>query len=267
MTIDAAQYGPWAVITGASDGTGAAFAHQLAQAGIHLVLVARREGPLQSLAAELEAEYGIETRTASIDLYNDDGAAAVIAAAAGLEVGFFVANAGSDTNGSQFLDKSIQPWEDLMLRNVLNVVRCTHYFAGPMRDRRRGGIVILSSGSALAGQPGGAVYSGSKSFQVNFSEALWCELRHHNVHVLCGVCAAMDTPTIRQLLADNDLPAPPLLDPTDVVASFLEVLGQKPIHISPFMGNDEQMAMVEAGRLQGVLAMEESTKRFYKAND
>jgi len=68
-------------------------------------------------------------------------------------------------------------------------------------------------------------------------------------------------------LADNDLPAPPLLDPTDVVASFLEVLGQKPIHISPFMGNDEQMAMVEAGRLQGVLAMEESTKRFYKAND
>lgn len=256
-------YGPWAVITGASDGTGAEFARQLAAQGINLVLVARREGPLEELAGRIREEHGVATRTASIDLYEVTSADDVIAAAEGLEVGMFVANAGADPNGSRFLDKPFENWRKMLHRNVINVTECTYHFATGMRERQRGGIVILSSGAALAGQPGGAVYSSTKSFQLNFCESLWSELRPFNVDVLCGVCAAMDTPSLQKLLDEHGRDAPPLLQPAEVVSDFLSVLGEKPVRISPYLGNDEAMAAVEQQRYEALMFMEEATKAFY----
>lgn len=257
-------YGPWALITGASDGTGAEFALQLAERGLNLVLVARREGPLENLASRIRDQYGVETRTASIDLYRESAADQVITAADGLEVGLFVANAGSDPNGSTFLDASYGAWQDMLYRNVLAVTKCAYQFAAPMRERQRGGIIILSSAAALAGQPGGAIYSGTKAFQLNFCESLWSELRDSGVNVLCCVCAAMNTPSLRSLLNAHGLDAPPMLEPADEVARFLSVLGEKPVHISPYLGNDEQVAEIEKSRYERLLFMEEMSKAFYR---
>ena len=68
----AAHFGPWAVIAGASEGLGAAFAHRLASYGISLVLIARREElQLQELSNKLKAEYGIATLTLSLDIASD----------------------------------------------------------------------------------------------------------------------------------------------------------------------------------------------------
>jgi short-subunit dehydrogenase len=257
------KYGPWALITGASDGTGAAFARQIAAHGINLIMVARREPPLSALAQSLTHEYGIETRIASIDLYDDSATQQVIETAAGLDVGLFIANAGSDPNGSQCLDAPFKAWQDMLNRNVLNVTGCAYYFAGGMRERGRGGIVIVSSASALAGQPGGAVYSGTKAFQLNFCESLWSELRDSGVDVLCAVCAAMDTPSLRNLLESHGLDAPPLLPPEDVVSELLSELGKKPVHISPYMGNDDQVAAIEKDRYERLMFMEKISKSFY----
>ena len=257
------RYGPWALITGASDGTGAEFALQLAAQGINLVLIARREAPLEDLAKRIRDEHGVETRTVSIDLYQLLAADAVMEATEGLEIGLFVANAGADPNGSPFLDAPYSAWEEMLFRNVLCIAKCAYHFAAPMRERQRGGIIILSSGSALAGQPGGAIYSGTKSFQLNFCESLWSELRHSGVDVMCGVCAAMNTPSLRKLLDEHGLDAPPMLEPADVVADLLSVLGEKPVHISPYLGNDEQMAEIEKQRYEQLLFMEEATKAFY----
>jgi len=55
--IDAARHGPWGVITGGSEGIGAAFAHQLGDVGINVILVARREGPLAETAADIRVEW------------------------------------------------------------------------------------------------------------------------------------------------------------------------------------------------------------------
>jgi len=257
------SYGPWALITGASDGTGAEFARQLAAKGLNLLLIARRQGPLDELAAGIREQFGVDTRTASIDLSGTAATAEVLDAAAGLDIGLFVANAGADPNGSRFLDKPFKAWQDLLQRNVVSVAECAYRLAGPMRDRRRGGIIILSSGAALAGQPGGAIYSATKSFQLNFCESLWSELHEYGVHVLCGVCGAMDTPSLRKLLAEHDREPPPLLQPADVVADFLAVLGEKPVHITPYMDNDEQMAEIERQRFEALMFMEEATRAFY----
>jgi hypothetical protein len=62
------RYGPWAVIAGASEGTGRAFAHKIAGLGLNCILVARREGPLDALAQEIRAGHGVECITAGVDL-------------------------------------------------------------------------------------------------------------------------------------------------------------------------------------------------------
>ena len=90
------KYGPWAVITGASEGVGAEFALRLADEGISSILIARREGPLAELAAKVRAK-GVECVTACVDLTALDATDKIAAIAGDREVGLLIANAGADT--------------------------------------------------------------------------------------------------------------------------------------------------------------------------
>lgn len=75
----AERYGPWAVIAGASDGTGRAFARRIAAHGVNCILLARRQPLLAQLAAEIRAESGVECLTASIDLAAPDASERIAA--------------------------------------------------------------------------------------------------------------------------------------------------------------------------------------------
>ena len=61
------KYGPWALVAGASEGVGAAFAEALAQRGLNVVLVARRQQVLDDVAEEIRAAAGVQTRTLALD--------------------------------------------------------------------------------------------------------------------------------------------------------------------------------------------------------
>jgi len=190
----AERYGPWALIAGASEGTGASFARLLAERGLNLILIARRQQPLEQLAGALQADHGVRCVTATIDLSADDAARRMAELAGGREVGLLILNAGADPNGAMFLDGEIAAWDSLAMRNVLCVMRACHHFAGPMRRRGRGGIIIVGSGACYGGLPGIAVYAASKAFDLVFGEALWAELRDHGVDVLSYVLGRTDTP-------------------------------------------------------------------------
>jgi len=258
-----AKYGPWAVICGASDGTGAAYARQLAARGLNLVLISRRPEPLAALAAELQRAHGISTRTASIDLYQAGAADRVLAAAAGLKVGLFISNAGADTNGAQFLDAPLDAWRQLIQRNVLSVTEMVYGFATAMRARKRGGIILMSSGTALGGQPGVAVYCATKAFDMNFAESLWSELGRHGIDVLSGVCPVMDTPSLQKVLARNNLKIPGIYDPADVVKTLLARLPDGPTHIFAFGPDAPDAPRIEAARRARVKVMHEASKMFF----
>ena len=83
----ATKYGPWALVAGASDGVGAAFAKGLAQRGVNVVLLARRQAVLDQVAAEIESETSARTRTLAVDLGQPGAASAIAAATDDLEIG------------------------------------------------------------------------------------------------------------------------------------------------------------------------------------
>jgi short-subunit dehydrogenase len=226
----AEKYGPWALIAGASEGTGAAFARRIAREGINLILLARRAGPLELLAGELRSEFGIECVTATIDLGAADATAGMIAAVDGREVGLFVSNAGADPNHAQFLDGSADAWEQLIRMNVTTAMRACHHFGDAMRARGRGGILLVNSGACYGGGPGLTVYSGAKAFLLAFSEGLWSELKPCGIDVLTLVLGRTDTPAYRQWREEQGIPmTPDVALPEDVAEEGIARLALGPI--------------------------------------
>jgi short-subunit dehydrogenase len=257
-----AKYGPWAVIAGASEGTGAEYARQLAAVGIHCVLVARRVEPLQQIAQELTSKYQVQARVLSVDLSAPDAAERMKAATSDVEVGLYVSNAGADPTGKHFLDVPLEFSHRLINMNVRTVVNAVHAFAPAMKARGRGGLLIMSSGAALGGQPRVALYSGTKAFEVNFAESLWIELRNFGVDVLGVAAPAMDTPVVREALAARNLKAEGIYDPKDVVRIALEYLPIGPTYVFP-LGPHENVDELNEARRSRLLAVTEITKAFF----
>jgi short-subunit dehydrogenase len=226
----AERYGPWAVITGASEGTGSAFARQLANEGINCILVARREAPLQTVAEQVRAK-GVECVAVSVDLAALDATDRIVAAVGEREVGLLINNAGADTNGSRFLDNEIGKWDQLVNLNVVTTMHNCHHFGRLMRSRGRGGMILIGSGACYGGISGIAVYTGVKAFDLCFGEGLWAELRPHGVDVLNLILGKTNTPAYRRLLERDAQPMPDdWASPDDVAKTGLARLASGPTY-------------------------------------
>lgn len=193
------QYGPWALVAGASDGVGRIFAESLAQRGLNVVLIARRENVLNELASDISRQYGVLTRVLAMDLSLEDAAMQIRDAVDDLEIGFLVYCAGTDANYKHFLDADLDAAEQMLHRNCKVLLQLCHHFCAPMRKRGRGGVVIFGSGAGLAGASNMVAYSASKAFDMVFAEALYCELKPHGVDVLGLILGETDTPALRKL--------------------------------------------------------------------
>lgn len=262
------KYGPWAVIAGASEGTGRAFAHRIAAQGVNCILVARREEALRSLASELQQTAGIECVTVAVDLSHDDASDKIIAAAGTREVGLFINNAGADSTNTHFLDTSVDAWVGQINRNVLTVMRNCHHFGGLMRERGRGGILLVGSGSGYGGASFMAVYSGTKAFDLCFGESLWAELKPYGVEVLNLILGRTDTPQFRETLTRQGLPVPQgMASPDDVAEVGLARLGQGPVH--NWGQDDDQAGSAPSSpntRRARIEMIDASTKNVFKRN-
>ncbi len=218
----AVKYGPWALVAGASDGVGAAFAQALAERGVNVVLLARRQAVLDEVAASIAARTGVQTHSLAIDLANPDAAASVKAATNDLDIGFLVYCAGADPNFQPFLANPVETAEAMVHRNCIVPMQLCHHFAQPMVARRSGGIVIFGSGAGLAGGPNMVAYGATKAFDMVFAEALWSELHDKGVDVLGVILGKTDTPALRRLehsrgVLSSEDQAPPDAEAVDVV--------------------------------------------------
>jgi uncharacterized protein len=186
MTDFAQKYGRWAVIAGASEGVGASLADQLASRGLDLILIARNEERLNQVADAARERHGVEVRTLAQDLTDPDIGARVADATDGLEVGLVVYNAGAANRTTEFLEEDFEYSLRQIQLACIGPIALARHFAPMMRDRGRGGIVLVGSLACLAGAAHIAVYSAVKAFNVNLAEGLWSELQPHGVDVCCA---------------------------------------------------------------------------------
>ena len=203
------RYGPWALVAGASDGTGAAFAHAVAERGVNVLLLARRRAMLEDLAAEIESKRGVTAHALAVDLSQPDAFATVRAATDSLEVGMVMYNAGADPVNEAFLAYDVEPALSMIQRNCVVPTQMCHHFGSLMQARGRGGIVLVSSAAGLLGMPTMATYGGTKAFDIVLAESLWAELHGRGVDVLAPILGATDTPALRLILAKRGVLADP----------------------------------------------------------
>src|SRR5262245_58764944 len=128
------RFGPWALVTGASSGIGEAFTRRLAELGVNLVLVARREERLRKLADDLQGRHSIETRIVPADLADDDFLPLMQQRTADIDVGLLVSNAGIGTTGG-FLDNDLGSELAMLYVNNRAPLLLTHHFGRLMRER------------------------------------------------------------------------------------------------------------------------------------
>lgn len=217
-------YGAWAVVAGASEGFGAAFAAELADRGMNLVLLARRGDLLGEVRDRLQDNHEVEVRCLQLDLADDAYPAALAEAVADVDIGIAVYNAASVPIGP-FLDntdEAIRHAVDVNVRGPLHAVRT---LVPAMCDRGRGAVVLVSSLSGLQGTPHVAVYAATKAFSTHLAESLWYELRPFGIDVVACCAGAMPTPGYARTFG-RDVPG--MLAPTEAARQTLDRLGRGP---------------------------------------
>jgi len=236
------RYGRVAVVAGASEGLGAAFAESLAARGLDLVLLARREGALRELASRLERDHGVRVEAVPCDLKDASFVGALQAAVADKEVGLAVYNAAFSFL-APLLDRPLEDALQVVDVNVKGPLRFVHTLGPGMCRRGRGGIVLMASLAGFQGAPGLAAYAASKAFTIVLGESLWAELRPSGVDVLVSCAGAVRTPNYRKALAKE---APGTLDAKLVAERTLDALGSGPTTVP---GAVNKLATFVMGRL------------------
>jgi short-subunit dehydrogenase len=177
--------GTRAIITGASWGIGESFAEALAARGAALLLVARTETRLLTIAADLQARYGVRVEIVTLDLAEPDGPRRVFEAASGLgfEPTLLINNAGLGILGP-FAELPLDKAREIVRLNVAALTEITYRFLQGMLARGDGAIINVASASAFQPVPNYGLYAASKAYVVSFGAALWAECRHSGVRVV-----------------------------------------------------------------------------------
>ena len=224
----AARYGSWAIVAGASEGIGSAYADELAARGLNLILIARRSELLGSLASELSRRYSIEIKTMVLDLSAGDAPEQILRVTNNLKVGLLVYNAAFSAIGP-FLERPVEDHLKEIQTNALTPLKLVYLFAQQMMVRGCGGIILMSSLSAFQGSAYISTYAATKAFNIVLAEGLWEEWRERGVDVLVCISGAVKTPNYvasepGQTGGLGDM----TMNPDQVVREALNALGKGP---------------------------------------
>ncbi|MEM7349710.1 MAG: 3-oxoacyl-[acyl-carrier-protein] reductase [Acidobacteriota bacterium] len=165
-----------ALVTGASQGIGRAIALKLAAQGARVVLAARGQGKLDSLAEEIRAAGG-EALPFALDISRSSDVADQLRQLPKeyADVDILVNNAGI-TRDSLMARMTLEQWTEVLNTNLTGSYAVTREFVRPMMRKRWGRILFVSSVVGLMGNVGQVNYAASKAGMIGFSKSLAREL-------------------------------------------------------------------------------------------
>jgi short-subunit dehydrogenase len=232
------KYGSWAIITGASSGLGVEFAHQLAEKGLNLVLVARREELMVELAEKIQSKYPVEVRIIALDLAKEGFYNELAEKTSDLDIGLIVNNAGMNIEGHFYrgdLDRNIQ-----MIRLNMEAPFTIAYEMGKkFIERGKGGIIFTASSSSFQATPYLSHYGATKAYLLSLAESMNYEFKDKGVDVI-ALCPGMTESEMTKGMKGN----PIVMKAAPVVKLAIDNLG-KQAYVVPGLGNKIQAFMTQ----------------------
>lgn len=242
--VERTDVNPFAVVTGASRGIGAAYARVLANRRYDLLLVSRDETRLTHLARELEATHGIQAHVFIADLSRPDAAHQLFVESRQYRQTpeMLINNAGFGLYG-EFVSHPLPRIQEMLHVHVRTVVESIRLFLPGMIERRAGTMINVASIVGLLPIPYFAEYAATKAFLVSFSEALAEETR--DTGVVIQACCPGQTETDFHASAGFRLPGFfPMQTADQVVHTSLAALPNKgPVVTIGWQGKLAALAM------------------------
>jgi short-subunit dehydrogenase len=191
--------GKWALVTGASAGIGKALAEELAKGGTNLVLTARRDDRLRSIAQSLSAAHKIQSEILVADLAQPAVPESIFkfTQEKRLTIDLLVNNAGFGQYG-EFRSAETDRLLQMVQVNCAAVLHLTRLFVPGMVARRCGDILIVASTAAFQAVPYISTYAATKVFDLYLAEGLAEELKPHGIRV-CALCPGTTTSEFHEI--------------------------------------------------------------------
>eukprot|EP00804_Cyclotella_cryptica_P005955 CCRYP_000215-RA/>CCRYP_000215-RA protein AED:0.04 eAED:0.04 QI:74/1/1/1/1/1/2/341/299 len=220
------KYGPTAVVIGASEGLGAAWADLLCRNGLEVVTIARRSAELEERKRELESKYRCKVSTVTLDLASDDVTPTMQSIFDTHSIGLVIYNAAVFGLGT--FTSSLELQLTGIRVNAESLTRTAHAFASATgtQGRKSSGLIIMSS---TLGDTGGAyiaTYGATKAYNTILAQGLAAEWKSNGIDVLACVAGPISTPNFFR--ANNDTSGMDFMiqTPNEVAEECLQALGQ-----------------------------------------
>ena len=242
MAYQARLLGKVAVVTGASRGIGRAAAVALAREGAQVVLTARNQPELESLAGEIQAMGGSAlivpadlTQAVDVERLRHKTMATLG------RVDILVNNAGVSKYGS-LMELGIEDYDWMMNTNMRSTFLCTRLFLPHMLEQKDGYIIVVSSVAGLRGMPRETVYCATKFAQVGFAQALDHEVREHgikvsviapggvNTHFALGTGRTPGDPNLEKMMEAEDVAEAIVFAVTQPPKARIFMIGMRPMN-------------------------------------
>jgi hypothetical protein len=210
---------------------GAEFARQLAEAGLDLVLVARRRSKLEEIAEELQAKFDTRVEIVELDLLDDGAIDELTMRTEELDIGLLVLAAGVFTAGP-FTTNELSAETEVVTLNAIRPMQLTHRYSSMFVERGRGGIILVASTVGHQAAPYLANYAATKAYVATLGQALSYELRRSGVDLTVLSPGPTNTEGVQTAegIDFGKLPLP-MMTPEAVVRTALNGLGRRSLVI------------------------------------
>jgi short-subunit dehydrogenase len=230
----------WALITGASMGTGKAFALEFASRGLHIILIARSKDLLSQLSLEIQNKYKRKTKVIIANFYDPNCYEMIEKEIEGLEVAVLVNNVGGvvETPFKEYLKFGLDEEENLITLNDTTCRRMTRMILPQMVQRKSGIILNLGSLSSYFCEyiiP----YATTKARLIAFTEALDMEYKESGIKVRCAIYGPVNTPKLPNPMNSISIPSP-----ERVAKETLDLFDKMGVAYIPFLLHELQLVAI-----------------------
>ncbi|MBS6181698.1 SDR family NAD(P)-dependent oxidoreductase [[Clostridium] innocuum] len=187
------KYGEWGIILGATEGVGKATAEKIAENGMNVVLVGRREEALKELGASISEKYGVENMVIRADFSEDHAAAAIFEKTKDLDMGFMSYVACLHKFG-KLQDTDWESHKRMLNVNINTFLECFYHYMGIFTKQKRGCVINYSSLTGVTSSPYNAQYGAGKAYIAKLTEAVAYESRDC-VDVMVATLGSTITPS------------------------------------------------------------------------